>query len=122
MGIGYWLDFVVCNFSISAPEPSFLLQPTEELGGRRRRGDEEEEAAPDSPPLIPLAAHPVLDCMAALEKVVKGSFGYELDPDYKQLIANYVDQLRELPALMLATCGVSKGFTWKVGVCWYIVC
>ena len=80
-----------------------------------------KEAAHDSPPLIPLAALPVLDCMAALEKVVKGSFGYELDPDYKQLIAIYVDQLRELPALMLATCGVSKGFTWKVGVCWYIV-
>ena len=89
-----------------------FLSKLEKLREARLGG---KDAAPDSPPLIPPAAHPVLDCMGALQKVVKGSFGYELDPDYKQLIANYVEQLRELPALMLDTCGVTKGFTWKVG-------
>ena len=91
-----------------------FLSKLEKLREARLGG---KDAAPDSPPLIPPAAHPVLDCMGALQKVVKGSFGYELDPDYKQLIANYVEQLRELPALMLDTCGVTKGFTWKVGDC-----
>ena len=74
-----------------------------------------KDAAPGSPALIPAAAHPVLACMTALCKVVKGCFGYELAEGYKELIADYVEQLRELPALMLATCNSRKGFTWKVG-------
>jgi hypothetical protein len=73
-----------------------------------------KEAAPDSPPLIPPTADPVLDCMDALQKVVKGSFGYELDPAYPELIAGYKEKLRQMPAVMLATCGVRIGFTWKV--------
>ena len=73
-----------------------------------------KDAPPGSPVLIPAAAHPVLACMIALRKVVKGCFGYELAEGYKELIADYVEQLRELPALMLATCNSRKGFTWKV--------
>ena len=74
-----------------------------------------KDAAPGSPALIPAAAHPVLSCMTALGKVVKGCFSYELAANYKELIADYVEQLRELPAIMLATCNSRKGFTWKVG-------
>ena len=88
-----------------------FLSKLEKLREARLGG---KEAAPDSLPLIPPAAHPVLDCMGALQKVVKGTFGYELDPDYPELIATYKVKLREMPALMLATCGVRKGFTWKV--------
>ena len=74
-----------------------------------------KDAPPGSPALIPAAAHPVLYCMTALGKVVTGCFSYELAANYKELIADYVEQLRELPTLMLATCNSRKGFTWKVG-------
>ena len=95
-----------------------FLKKIEKLREARLGG---KEAAPDSPPVIPLDAHPVLDCMGALLKVVVGCFGYELDPAYKQLIADYVRQLGALPALMLDTCNIKKGFTWKVVTCMYTV-
>ncbi len=71
------------------------------------------DAEADSEPLLPVAAQPILNTMAALIAVVKGTMGHGLDPTYKELIANYTARLEALPAHMLVTCGQQVAFTWK---------
>ena len=47
------------------------------------------EADDDSELLLPATAQPIIDTMKALLKVVEGTMGHGLNPEYKGLISTY---------------------------------
>ena len=60
-----------------------------------------------------VTAEPIIKTMKALLKVVEGTMGHGLNPEYKDIIATYRSCLMELPHHMMETCGVKVSYSWK---------
>ena len=86
------------------------MKAAEKLGTAKLEGT---DAAADGELLAPPAAHPIMETLAALLKVVQGTMSHKLSPRYKEYIARYKTNLANLHDHMKKVCDLTCTYTWK---------